>query len=73
MDLVFHCEVEGEVIYTFPLEDFQSGFILLILEISDHVREPDSKAIVTAARRGKGHVQDKVYTYFGQYMTCKQL
>lgn len=56
MDLVFQCEVEGEVLHTFLIEDFDSGFILLILEISDHVREPDGKAIVTAARRGKGHV-----------------
>lgn len=52
MDLVFQGEIKGEMGHFFLIKDLHSGFIRLILEIADHVREPDNKAIVTAAGLG---------------------
>lgn len=57
MDLVFQGEIKGEMGHFFLIKDLHPGFICLVLEIADHVREPDNKAIVTAAGWGdtSGH------------------
>lgn len=49
MDLVFQGEIKGEVWHFFLIKDLHSGLIGLFLEVADHVREPDNKAIVTIA------------------------
>lgn len=52
MDLVFQGKIKGEMGHFFLIKDLHSGFIRLVLEIPDHVREPDNKAIVTGAGLG---------------------
>ncbi len=44
MDLVLQREVEMKLLHLLPVKHFQLGFILLVLEVFDHVRETTQKA-----------------------------
>lgn len=71
MDLVFQGEIKGEMGHFFLIKDLHSGFIRLILEIPDHVREPDNKAIVTGVGLGDtSGIQDSSQDLLHSLYTC---
>lgn len=47
MDLVFQGKVEMKMLHLLPMKHFQLGFILLVLEVFDHVRKPHRKPVIT--------------------------
>ena len=46
VDLILQSEVKGHMLYMLPREQFGAGFVVHRLEVADHVRKPDSQAIV---------------------------
>lgn len=47
MDLVLQREVEMKLLHLLPVKHFHLGFILLVLEVFDHVRKPHRKPVKT--------------------------
>jgi hypothetical protein len=53
MDLILQCEVKSHMLYTFPRKHFCAGCIVHRLEMADHVRKPDSQAIVAEIKNSE--------------------
>lgn len=47
MDLVFQGKIETKFLHPLPMKYFHLGFILLMLEVFDHVRKPHRKPVIT--------------------------
>lgn len=53
VDLVFHREVDRGTMHVLTKEHLHLGLVLFILEVADHVGEPDNQAVVAARERAE--------------------
>ena len=51
VDLILQREIKGHVLHTLPREQLGPGCIVHRLEMADHVRKPDSQAVVAGESR----------------------